>query len=244
VLFNATTSLVISLGGYDLQLGSSSVAAPGEPLPRHLAYGEFETLPRYFSPQGWCLGADIDLVYNHPTGGFSWDHADGSVVLFLHADVTAASSWLYELVYTTQPLYHLPELLPGLAYCLTIPTLKACIGLPFSSIDWTPNRHWEFSGQIANASTVTLAHLDGIWQQALAWTWNPHLLRYPGTTRGDFLIYEEMSCDASLQASGEWGNAGVSFGRVLSRTLYDETRRTAAHWGPAWESSVQGEIDF
>ena len=236
-------NLIASLGFYDLWVAPAPSAGADASRMR-LGYDELELYPRHLSASGTMLGCDLDLQYAHGAGGFSYQRCDGSVVLFAHPQAQAASSWLFELIGSTQRELHLPVVFPGVAYCRIEPHLSWSLGFPFSYLNWQPRPDWAITGQIADNSMLSIVYGAGLLRPGLFYSWDTTPLRVPQPGgRGPALSFEEMALSAQLTVvAGRYGSLVVGAGRAMRRILHEQNQTIGL--GSAWQSTLSGELDF
>ena len=234
---------IVSLGFYELSLDPAQPVA-NDPARSRLGYGELELFPRRFSRSGTVVGCDLDLDYARSSGAFSWQRCDGSVVLFVHLQAQATSSWMVELIATTQRELHLPAAFPGLAYCHLDPHLQWSLGFPFSSLHWQPRPDWTISGQVADNSQLSVVYGSGMLQPGLVASRSTTVLRVSQEgERGDAVSYAETGLTAQLTLIvGRYGSLVAGAGRALLRVLHEPTQNLRL--GSAWQSTLGGEFDF
>lgn len=243
VVWDHEWNLIASLGFYELAF------APAQPVSdeatrARLGYDELELFPRHLGSAGTMLGCDLDLQYADGPGSVSWQRCDGSMVLYAHPHAQAASSWMIELIGSTQRELHLPVVFPGIAYCQVGPHLQWSLGFPFSYLDWQPRPDWSITGQVADNSQLIIVYGLGLLRPGLVYSWDTTPLRVPQPgQRGAALAYEEMALGAQLTlVAGPYGSLVAGAGRAMRRILHERDRTLAL--GSAWQSTASGELDF
>ena len=236
-------NLIASLGFYELSFARAQPGG-GEMTRSRAGYGELELFPRQLGPSGTMLGCDLDMHYADGPGAFSWQRCDGSVVFYIHPQAQAASSWMVELIGTTQRELHLPVVFPGIAYCQLGPRLQWALGFPFSYLSWQPRPDWLISGQVADNSQLGIVYGSGVLRPGVVFSWNDTELRVPQPgERGPALSYEEMALSVQLTlVAGRYGSALAGVGRAMRRILHQPDQTLTL--GSAWQSTISGELDF